>query len=173
MTNTDKTQHVGNHIGIYMANEITQEELRSFREQEVVIVDPRKLYINIIGKDQIGNTIVRYNEEIIAYVTTSGVRINNIIQKLRAQHTTTTAIGIAGECEHVGMIGLKSCNCSLQYIHQPLIEQRNASGKRGNIHRLAMDQRHKIEMSGISGHTQRLQSLSAVAFRHSIGFMRR
>jgi len=54
MTNTDKTQHVGNHIGIYMANEITQEELRSFREQEVVIFDPRKLHINIIGKDQIG-----------------------------------------------------------------------------------------------------------------------
>jgi hypothetical protein len=86
MTNTDKTQHVGNNIGIYMANEITQEELRSFREQEVVIFDPRKLHINIIGKDQIGNTIVRYNEEIIAYVTTSGVRVNNIIQKLRAQH---------------------------------------------------------------------------------------
>ena len=86
MTNTDKTQHVGNHIGIYMANEITQEELRSFREQEVVIFDPRKLHINIIGKDQIGNTVVRYNEEIIAYVTTSGVRVNNIIQKLRAQH---------------------------------------------------------------------------------------
>ena len=42
--------------------------------------------INIIGKDQTGNTIVRYNEEIIAYVTTSGVRINNIIQKLRVQH---------------------------------------------------------------------------------------
>ncbi len=41
------------------------------------------------------------------------------------------------------------------------------------IHRLAMDQRHKIEMSGISAHTQRLQSLSAIAFRHSIGFMRR
>ena len=55
-----------------MANEITQEELRSFREQEVVIFDPRKLHINIIGKDQTGNTIVRYNEEIIAYVTTSG-----------------------------------------------------------------------------------------------------
>ena len=69
-----------------MANEITQEELRSFREQGVVISDPRKLYINIIGKDQMGDTIVRYNEEIIAYVATSGVRINNIIQKLRAQH---------------------------------------------------------------------------------------
>ena len=69
-----------------MANEIIQEELRSFREQGVVIFDPRKLYINIIGKDQIGNTIVRYNEEIIDYVMTSGVRVNNIIQKLRAQH---------------------------------------------------------------------------------------
>jgi hypothetical protein len=64
-----------------MVNEITQEELRSFREQGVVIFDPRKLYINIIGKDQIGNTIVRYNEEIIAYIMTSGVRVNNIIQK--------------------------------------------------------------------------------------------
>jgi hypothetical protein len=73
-------------IGTYMANEITQEELRSFREQGVVISDPRKPYINIIGKDQMGNTIVRYNEEIIAYVSTSGVRINNIIRKLRAQH---------------------------------------------------------------------------------------
>jgi hypothetical protein len=77
---------VGNQVIGYMANEITQEELRSFREQGVVISDPRKLYINIIGKDQMGNTIVRYNEEIIAYVATSGVRINNIIQKLRAQH---------------------------------------------------------------------------------------
>jgi hypothetical protein len=76
---------VGNQV-TYMANEITQEELRSFREQGVVISDARKLYINIIGKDQMGNTIVRYNEEIIAYVSTSGVRINNIIQKLRAQH---------------------------------------------------------------------------------------
>jgi hypothetical protein len=69
-----------------MANEITQEELRSFREQGVVIFDPRRLYINIIEKDQIGNTIVRYNEEIVAYVMTSGVLVNNIIQKLRAQH---------------------------------------------------------------------------------------
>jgi hypothetical protein len=69
-----------------MANEITQEELRSFREQGVVIFDPRKVYINIIGKDQIGNTIVRYNEEIIAYVMTSGALVNNIIQKLRARH---------------------------------------------------------------------------------------
>ena len=69
-----------------MANEITQEELRSFREQGGDIFDHQKLYINIIGKDQIGNTIVRYNEEIIAYVMTSGVRVNNIIQKLRAQH---------------------------------------------------------------------------------------
>jgi hypothetical protein len=78
---------VGNQaIGTYMANEITQEELRSLWEQGVVISDPRKLYINIIGKDQMGNTIVRYNEEIIAYVATSGVRVNNIIQKLRAQH---------------------------------------------------------------------------------------
>jgi hypothetical protein len=34
---------------------------------------------------------------------------------------------------------------------------------------LAMEWRHKIEMSGISGHTQRLQFLSAIAFRHSIG----
>ena len=77
---------MGNQVIGYMANEITQEELRSFREQGVVISDPRKLYINIIGKDQMGDTIVRYNEEIIAYVATSGVRINNIIQKLRAQH---------------------------------------------------------------------------------------
>jgi len=69
-----------------MSDEITQEELRSFREQGVVIFDPRKLYINIVGKDQIGNAIVRYNEEIIAYVMTSGVEINNIIQKLRARH---------------------------------------------------------------------------------------
>jgi hypothetical protein len=69
-----------------MANEITQEELRSLREQGVVIFDPRKLYINIIGKDEIGNTIVRYNEEIFAYVMTSGVRVNNTIQKLRVQH---------------------------------------------------------------------------------------
>ncbi|MGA9153083.1 MAG: hypothetical protein WBZ36_21105 [Candidatus Nitrosopolaris sp.] len=69
-----------------MANEITQEELRSFRVQGVVIFDPRKLYINLIGKDKTGNTIVRYNEEIIDYVMTSGVRVNNIIQKLRAQH---------------------------------------------------------------------------------------
>jgi hypothetical protein len=43
-----------------MANEITQEELRSLREQGVVIFDPRKLYINIIGKDEIGNTIVQH-----------------------------------------------------------------------------------------------------------------
>jgi hypothetical protein len=69
-----------------LVNEITQEELRSLREQGVVIFDPRKLYINIIGKDQKGNTIVRYNEEIVAYVMTSGVRVNNIIQKLRAEH---------------------------------------------------------------------------------------
>jgi hypothetical protein len=69
-----------------MANEITQEELRSFREKGVAIFDPRKLYINIIGKDKTGNTIVRYNEEIIDYVMTSGVRVNNIIQKLRVQH---------------------------------------------------------------------------------------
>ena len=69
-----------------MANEITQEELRSFREQGVVIFDPRKLYINIIGKDKTGNTIIRYKEEIIDYVTTSGVRVSNIIQKLRARH---------------------------------------------------------------------------------------
>jgi hypothetical protein len=69
-----------------MANEITQEELRSFREQGVVIFDPRKLYINIIGKDKTGNAIVRYNEEIIDYVMTSGTRVSNIIQKLRAQH---------------------------------------------------------------------------------------
>lgn len=69
-----------------MANEITQEELRSFREQGAVIFDPRRLYINLIGKDKTGNTIVRYNEEIIDYVMTSGVRVNNIIQKLRAQH---------------------------------------------------------------------------------------
>jgi hypothetical protein len=69
-----------------MTNETTQEELRSFRERGVVIFDPRKLYINIIGKDRIGNAIVRYNEEIIGYVMTSGVRVNNIIQKLRVQH---------------------------------------------------------------------------------------
>ena len=69
-----------------MTNEITQEELRSFREQGVAIFDPRKLYINIIGKDKTGNTIVRYNEEIIDYVMTSGVRVNNIIHKLRVQH---------------------------------------------------------------------------------------
>src|SRR5215831_17369206 len=86
MTNTDKTQGVDNYIGTFMANETTQEELRSFKERGVVIFDPRKLYINIIGKDQIGNTVVRYNEEIIGYVMTSGVRVNNIIQKLRAQH---------------------------------------------------------------------------------------
>ena len=53
---------------------------------EVVIFDPRKLYINIIGKDQIGNAIVRYSEEIIAYIMTYGVEINNMVQKLRAQH---------------------------------------------------------------------------------------
>ena len=69
-----------------MSDEITQEELRSFRQQGVVIFDPRKLYINIIGKDQIGKAIVRYNEEIIAYIMTSGVEINNMVQKLRAQH---------------------------------------------------------------------------------------
>ena len=56
------------------------------REQGVVIFDPRKLYINIIGKDKADNTIIRYNEEIIAHVMTSGIRVNNIIQKLRAQH---------------------------------------------------------------------------------------
>ena len=69
-----------------MANETTLEELRSLRELGVVIFDPRKLYINIVGNDQMGNTIVRYNEEIIGYVMTSGVRVNNIIQKLRVQH---------------------------------------------------------------------------------------
>jgi hypothetical protein len=69
-----------------MANEISQEELLSLREQEVSIFDPRKLYIHIIGKDEIGNTIVRYNEEVFGYVMTSGVQINNIIQKLRTQH---------------------------------------------------------------------------------------
>jgi hypothetical protein len=69
-----------------MANEIIQEELRSLREQGVVIFDPGKLHINIIGKDKIGNTILRYSGEIIAYIMTSGVRVNNIIQKLRAQH---------------------------------------------------------------------------------------
>jgi hypothetical protein len=69
-----------------MTNEITQEELRSFREQGVVMFDPQKLYINIIGKDQMGNTIIRYNERIIAYAATSGVRINNILQKLCTQH---------------------------------------------------------------------------------------
>ena len=69
-----------------MANEITQEELRSFREQGVVIFDLRKLYINIIGKDKTGSTIIRYNEEIIDYVKTSGVRVSNVIQILRAQH---------------------------------------------------------------------------------------
>jgi hypothetical protein len=67
-----------------MANESTLEELRSFREREVVIFDRRKLYINVIGKDPIGNTIVRYNEEIIGYVMTSGVLVDNIIQKLGA-----------------------------------------------------------------------------------------
>jgi hypothetical protein len=69
-----------------MANEITEEELRSFREQGVVIFDRLKLHINIIGKDQKGNTVVRYNEEIIATEMSSGVRVNNIIQKLRIQH---------------------------------------------------------------------------------------
>ena len=69
-----------------MANEIIQEELRSLREQGVLIFDPRKLYINIIGKDKTDNIIIRYNEEIIDYVMTSGVRVSNIIQKLRAQH---------------------------------------------------------------------------------------
>ena len=69
-----------------MANEITQEELRSFRQQVVDMFEPRKLFINIIGKDQTGNTIVRYNEEIIAYVMTSGVRVSKIIQKLCAEH---------------------------------------------------------------------------------------
>jgi hypothetical protein len=69
-----------------MTNEITQEELRLFREQGIVIFDPRKLCINIIGKDKTDNIIIRYNEEIIDYVMTSGVRVNNIIQKLRAQH---------------------------------------------------------------------------------------
>jgi hypothetical protein len=70
-----------------MANETTLEELRSFRQQGVVMFDRRKLYINIIGKDPIGNTIVRYNEETIGYVMTSGILVNNIIQKLRAQHS--------------------------------------------------------------------------------------
>jgi hypothetical protein len=69
-----------------MANEITEEELRSFREQGVVIFDRRKLHINIVGKDQKGNTIVRYNEEIITTDMSSGVRVNDIIQKLRIQH---------------------------------------------------------------------------------------
>jgi len=69
-----------------MANEITQEKLRSFREQGIVIFDPRKLYIDIIGKDKAGNTIIRYYEEIFDYVMTSGVRVSDIIQKLRAQH---------------------------------------------------------------------------------------
>ena len=62
-----------------MAN--AQEKLRSFREQGIVIFDPRKLYINIIGKDKTGNTIIRYYEEIFDYVMTSGVRVSNIIQK--------------------------------------------------------------------------------------------
>ena len=69
-----------------MANEISQEELRSLREQEVNIFDLRKLYIAIIGKDEIGNTIVRYNEQVFGYVMTSGVQVNNIIHKLRTQH---------------------------------------------------------------------------------------
>jgi hypothetical protein len=33
-----------------------------------------------------GNSIIRYNEKIIAYAATSGVRINNILQKLCTQH---------------------------------------------------------------------------------------
>lgn len=69
-----------------MANEITEEELRSLREQGVVIFDRRKLHINILGKDQKGNTIVRYNEEIITTDMSSGVRVNDTIQKLRIQH---------------------------------------------------------------------------------------
>jgi hypothetical protein len=59
---------------------------RNVGERGVVIFDPRKLYINIIGTDQIGNTIIRYNEEILGYVMPYGVRVSNIIQKLRAQH---------------------------------------------------------------------------------------
>lgn len=69
-----------------MANEITEEELRSFREQGLVIFDRQKLRISIIGKDQKGNTVVRYNEEIITTEISSGVRANNIIQKLRIKH---------------------------------------------------------------------------------------
>ena len=63
-----------------MTNEITQEELRSLREQ-VNIFDPGKVHINITGKNETGNTIVRYNEEGFGYLTTSGVQISNIIQK--------------------------------------------------------------------------------------------
>jgi hypothetical protein len=75
-----------------MTNETTQEELRSFRERGVVIFDPRKLYINIIGKDRIGNAIVRYNEEIIGYVMTSGVRVN----------TDETFVGYDSICKNKG-----------------------------------------------------------------------
>jgi hypothetical protein len=53
---SNNMSHIISHIVTYIANEITQEELRSLREQGVVIFDPVKLYINIIGKDKIGNT---------------------------------------------------------------------------------------------------------------------
>jgi hypothetical protein len=69
-----------------MANEITQEELQLLRDRVVTIFDPQKLHINITGKDETDNTIVRYNEEGFGYVTTTGVQISNIIQKLRVKH---------------------------------------------------------------------------------------
>jgi hypothetical protein len=69
-----------------MTNEITQEELRSLREQGVNIFDHGKVHINITGKNETGNTIVRYNEEGFGYLTTSGVQISNIIQKLRIKN---------------------------------------------------------------------------------------
>jgi hypothetical protein len=53
---SNNMSHIISHIVTYIANEITQEDLRSLREQGVVIFDPGKLYINIIGKDKIGNT---------------------------------------------------------------------------------------------------------------------
>jgi hypothetical protein len=46
--------------------------------------------------------------------------------ELRQRFQGTTTIGIAGEREHIAMIGIEAGNRSLQQLYQPLIEQRDA-----------------------------------------------
>src|SRR5262245_499663 len=88
------------------------------------------------------------------------------VRRERGEHLQdTAAVWAAREREHVRTLRLEPGHRRLQHLHQPLVEERDASGRGPTTRAPGLD-RQQRQLRHLTGDAQRLQILRAVALRH-------